>query len=521
MRLRPLALFFFGLAAVSIALAQPGPRQNFKKPKLVLGIAIDQFRFDYLNRWHKEYTGAFARFDKQAAIFTNAHHEHFPTVTAIGHSTFMSGATPSISGIVNNSWFDRTTGKTVTSVSDDSTELLGAPGKGSSPHRLLASTIGDELKMAGKSCKVIGISIKDRSAILPAGHAADGAYWFDGGTGNFVSSTWYFPELPAWVKDYNASRTGDKFLNAEWKELGSDKVLKKMAAVADAKFYNGLEATPYGNELIESFAERALEAEQLGRHPDTDVLTVSFSANDYVGHAVGPDDPMVKDISLRTDQLLEKFLSYVDSKVGLENVIVVLTADHGVAPMPEVNRRRHMPGGRFSQGELFGAIETALTAKYGEGKWIVGSAGPIPYFNRDLIRQKKLAEGEVEKTAAEAVRQMPNIFRVFTREQIITGEMIDDRFSQRVRNGFYPPRSGDLIVIPDAYWIFEAHGASHGTAFNYDTHVPVIFMGANIVPGRYDGQVAVNDIAPTLAAMLEIEIPSGAVGRVLSEMLTR
>ena len=521
MRKRLVFPFACFLACTALAWAQPGPHPELKKPKLVLAIAIDQFRFDYLNRWHSLYTGAFANFYKNAAIFTNAHHEHFPTVTAIGHSTFLSGATPSISGIVNNSWYDRTTGKTVTSVSDETTQLLGAAGKGSSPHRLLASTIGDELKMAGKKCKVIGVSIKDRSAILPAGHAADGAYWFDGGTGNFVSSTWYFPELPGWVKEFNSKRTADQYLNADWKALDSDTVFKKMPGTADAKFYGGLEAAPFGNDLIEAFAEQAIASEQLGTHQDTDVLAVSFSANDYVGHAVGPDDPMVRDISLRTDKLIEKFLDYVYSKVGKDNVLIVLTADHGVAPTPEVNRARHMPGGRFSESELFSTITTVLTAKYGEGKWIVGNAGPVPYFNRDLMKEKNLNEADVQRTAADAVRAIPHIFRVFTREQLLTGLMPEDRFSQRVRNGFYPTRSGDLVVIPEAYWIFEPRGASHGTAFNYDTHVPVIFMGPNIVPGRYDGQVAVNDIAPTLAAILEIEIPSGAVGRVLSEMFTR
>jgi hypothetical protein len=516
--------FFLAACALACALAAPaqtGPRRELIKPKLVLGIVIDQFRFDYLNRFRKSYTGAFARFYKNGAVFTNAHHEHFPTVTAIGHSTFMSGATPSISGIVNNAWYDRATGKNVTSVSDDGTQLLGAPGKGSSPNRLLASTIGDELKISGKNCKVIGVSIKDRSAILPAGHTADGAYWFDGGTGNFVSSTFYFADLPAWVKDFNSKRVPDQYLNAEWKAIDSDRVFKKMPPAAGAPFYNGLEATPYGNDLIETFAERAIEAEQMGRHPDTDLLTVSFSANDYVGHAVGPDDPMVRDMALRTDRLIEKLLVYLDSKVGLDNVLVVLTADHGVAPLPEVNRARKMPGGRVSQPELFHVIESALAAKYGEGKWIVGNAGPVPYFNRDLMKQKNLNETDVENTAADAVRALPNIFRVFTREEIINGAMMQDRFSQRVRNGFYPGRAGDLIVIPDAYWIFEPRGASHGTAFNYDTHVPVIFMGPNIMAGRYDSQVAVNDIAPTIATILEIEFPSGSVGRVLSEMFVK
>ncbi len=506
------------LALAACSLAQTARHGELRKPKLVLGIVIDQFRFEYLNRFHKDYTGGLARLLEHGAVFTNAHHEHFPTVTAIGHSTFLSGATPSISGIVNNSWYDRETGKNVTSVSDEATQLLGATGRGSSPRRLLASTIGDELKIAGKNCKVIGISIKDRSAILPAGHVADGAYWFDGGTGNFVSSTFYFPELPQWVKDFNAQRPADKFLSQEWKALDSSKVFSKMAASAGPRFYSALEATPFGNELIEQMAERAIDAEQLGTHPDTDVLTVSFSANDYVGHALGPDSPEVRDISLQTDRLLLKLLDYVDSKVGAGNTLVVLTADHGVAPVPEVNQKRNMPGGRLNQSDLFRTISTALAAKYGDGQWIVGASGPIPYLNYNLIRDKKLIPGEVERTAADAIRAQPHIFRVFTREQIMYGAAAQDRFSTRVRNGFYPSRSGDIVVVPDAYWIYEAHGTSHGTPFNYDTHVPVMFMGPNIAPGRYDEQIAVNDIAPTIATILEIEFPSGSVGRVLREM---
>ncbi|HZT38595.1 MAG TPA: alkaline phosphatase family protein [Bryobacteraceae bacterium] len=519
--MRRILLFILCLfSAIGALNAQPGPRREFERPKLVLGIVIDQFRFDYLNRFRNEYTGAFAKFFERGAVFTNAHEEHFPTVTAIGHSTFLTGATPSISGIVNNQWYDRTTGKTVTSVSDEGVKLLGAPGPGSSPRRLLASTVGDEMKMAGKNCKVIGISIKDRSAILPAGHMADGAYWFDPAAGVWVSSSFYFPDLPGWVKDYNARRPADQYANAEWKALDSQTIFARMPA-AGPELYSKLEATPFGNELIEQFAERAVDAEQIGKHPDTDLLTVSFSSNDYVGHALGPDAPEVRDITLRTDRLLDKFLQFLDSRVGLQNVLIVLTADHGVAPIPEVNQKRRMPGGRLKQSAMVEAINSALTAKYGEGKWIVAVAERVPYLNFDLIKQKNLQPADVERTAADAVRAMPDIFRVYTREQLMYGLVPQDRVSERVLRGYYPPRAGDIIIIPDAYWIYEARGASHGTPFNYDTHVPVIFMGANIRPGRYDAQVAVNDIAPTLAAMLEIEIPSGSVGRVLSEMFAK
>ena len=374
--------------------AAPAPAP--KKPKLLLAVVFDQFRYDYLTRFAGSYTSGFARMLGNGASFTDAHFIHYPTVTAVGHSTFLSGATPSLSGIIGNEWFDRESGKSVTSVSDPATQLLGAAeGRtGSSPRRLLVSTVGDELKMSGKGTKVIGISIKDRAAILPSGHMSDGAYWFDGTSGGWVSSTYYFSELPAWVQELNKGRPADKYLGAEWRPVdgkADSTPFKKMSATPDAAFYSSVDATPYGNELIESLAERAIAAEKLGQHPGTDLLAVSFSSNDYVGHAVGPDAPQVRDMCLRSDRLLGKLLAFIDSQLGAGNFLLVLTADHGVAPVPEVNQARKMPGGRLTPRPLADAIERALTSKYGAGKWLVNS-GEMPYLNRELIREKKLNE---------------------------------------------------------------------------------------------------------------------------------
>jgi predicted AlkP superfamily pyrophosphatase or phosphodiesterase len=338
--MKRLPVVFLALTFLS---AQPAPP---KTPKLVLAVVIDQFRYDYLLRFRADYNAGFARILEHGAVFTDAHHQHLPTVTAVGHAAFLSGAPPSISGIVANEWFDRETGKQITSVSDSEVQLLGGtPGKtGASPRRLAVSTIGDELKMAGKAVKVIGISIKDRSAILPAGHMADAAYWFDDATGNWVSSTYYFKDLPQWVKDLNKSRPADKYLGAHARRPG-------------ASFYKSLEALPAGNELIEAMAERAIDAEQLGKHPGIDVLAVSFSANDYVGHAKGPDSPEVREISIATDRLLGKLLDYVDSQIGAGNMLFVMTADHGVTPIPEVNLARKMPGGRIWEKDILGAVQ--------------------------------------------------------------------------------------------------------------------------------------------------------------------
>ncbi|MGA2742499.1 MAG: alkaline phosphatase family protein, partial [Bryobacteraceae bacterium] len=472
-------------------------------PKLVLAIVVDQFRYDYLTRFRGDYHAGFERLLTKGAVFTNARYVHYPTVTAVGHSTFLSGATPAMSGIIGNEWYDRETGKVVTSVSDDAVKLLGANGDGASPHRLLVSTVGDELKMARSGGKVIGISLKDRSAILPAGHMADGAYWFDPRAGSFVSSTFYFAELPAWVAEYNAARPADKYHGAHW----LDHTLP-----ADPSVYAALEGSPFGNELVETFAERAVQAEKLGQRNVTDVLAVSFSANDYVGHAEGPDSPEVKEMSIQTDRVFGKLFSFLDAAVGMGNVLVIMTADHGVAPIPEVNAARKMPGGRMPPGVVRKAVEAALIEKYGAGQWMLNPSDTAFYFNWQAIAQKKLDEAEVERTAAEAARRIAHVFRVYTREMLLH-DAVDIEVGRRVMNGFYAPRGPDMYVLLEPYWLYGTKGTTHSTTFSYDAHVPVIFMGPGIKAGHFDQEIAVNDVAPTLATYLDIETPSGSVGR--------
>jgi hypothetical protein len=433
----------------------------------------------------------------------------------------LSGATPSVSGIVGNEWYDRETGKQVTSVSDDATKLLGAGlegRRGSSPRKLLVSTIGDELKMANGQSKVVGISSKDRSAILPAGRMADGAFWFDTSSGNFVSSTYYFQnDLPSWAAQFNTSRTVDQWSGKEWS--GPDgKSYVKLGAKGEKVYYDSLDRTPYSNDLLVMFAQAAIEGEQLGADEFTDVLAISFSANDRVGHSVGPDSPHVRDISIQSDRTLGRFFDYLDKRIGAGNYVVILTADHGVAPLPEVMAQRKMPGGRMPEGATLNAIQNALTTRFGEGAWISGKSGPAPYLNHNLIREKKLNIEEVENVAAAAVRAVPHIYRVYTRTQLRNGNVLDDIIDRRVRAGFHAERASDLFIVSEPYWLFEARGTSHGTPYNYDSHVPVIFMGAGVKGGRYHSRAAVNDIAPTLATLLDIETPSGSSGRVLHEI---
>ncbi len=396
------------LLCLPLAAQNPAPKPL--PPKLVIGIVIDQFRYDYLTKYRSEYTGGFKRIFDHGAVFSNAHFEHIPTVTAIGHSTFLSGATPAMSGIIGNDWWDRPSKKRVTSVSDENFKLLGSTGEGSSPNRLLQSTVGDEMKMSGKGGKVIGVSIKDRASILPSGHMADGAYWVDAKTGQFISSTYYFPELPKWVVEFNATHPADKYSGKEW--LG-----KALPTNADPRYYGALESTPWGNEMILQFAEKAILAEKLGMGPKVDLLTVSFSANDYVGHALGPDSDEAHDMALRVDKLVGELIRAGEAQAGVGRVLVVLTADHGVSPLPELNQKRKMPGGRFDEKVEMDAVEKALTARFGaiKDKWITYSSEGALFLNQDPTPGHPIDMADLERVAADAIRPF-HIFSAFIHE---------------------------------------------------------------------------------------------------------
>ena len=523
MTLRALTLV---LPLLSVLAAQPpaAPKAAVKAPKLVLLIAVDQFRYDYLARFRDEYKGGFDRLLRNGANYVNANLEHYPTVTAIGHSTMLSGATPNLSGIVGNDWFDRESGKTVTSVSDDNTEQLGgSPTKGASPRRLLVSTLGDEMKRArrGVQPKVFGLSLKDRSAILPVGHMADAAYWYDTKTGDMVTSTYYLKALPAWVQGFNQRRLIDKYGGAPWVMSKADPASAAKMPESGPLLAAAIYSSPFGNELLEQFAEETIRQEKLGQRGATDLLTVSFSSNDAIGHDKGPDSPEVHDVSVRTDAVLAKFFQYLDQTIGMQNILVVLTADHGVVSIPEVLNEDKMPGGRLANNLIFGPMEGALDTRFGKGKWIMSTAGSSPYFNWPLIREKKLDANEVERVAADSIREVPHVARIFTRHQMLYGEVTVDRISNRLLRSFNPRRSGDLEILLDPGWIRGGgKGTTHGTPYSYDTHIPLIFMGPGIKPGRYVRSVALNDLAASLATLLNVETPNGCVGQPLTEMMT-
>lgn len=505
-------------AAPVPALAAPS-----ESPRLVLLVAVDQMRYDYLPRFADAFTGGFRRLNRAGAVFTNAHLDHYPSVTAVGHAAMLTGARPSVSGIIGNDWYDRALKRSVTSVEDPGTRLLGAgDAAGSSPHRLRVSTVGDELKMAHPGSRVISLSHKDRSAILMGGRMADLALWWDTKTGAFVSSTWYAPALPQWAADFNAGRPADAWLGREWRAAGEGgAVLGRMPDAPGPAYYGSVYGSPFGNELLVSLAERALEGERLGSRDATDVLALSFSCNDSVGHDKGPHSAEIRDITVRTDLALERLLAAVDRRVGLARTVVILTADHGVAPVPEQMKAWKMPGGRFLRADLETAVAGGLEKAFGPGAWIEGRAGSSLYLNRALVAERGLDPAAVEGRAASAAETTAPVWRAYTRSQILEGRVPPDPWSRRVLLSFHRERSGDVEVLLEPYWMSSASGTTHGTAWSYDTHIPLMLMGPGIRAGRYDRAVVLNDLAPTLATLLGIETPSGASGQPLAEVLER
>jgi predicted AlkP superfamily pyrophosphatase or phosphodiesterase len=549
------------------ARAAAASRRHAQRPRLVLLVAVDQFRYDYLERFGDLFAeNGIGRLLREGASWAECNYDHVPTETAPGHATMLTGAWPAETGIVGNVWFDRAAGKTVENVRDDSVQTLGgaAADAPSSPRNLLASTLGDELKLAtGGRARVVGVSLKNRAAILPAGRTADAAYWYSSQTGEFVSSTFYFKSLPGWVARFNAEKRAAKFCGGEWTRLrpaaeydrraGSDraaweqgdgktpfappsagKTLYEFPHVVPGKpeaptaaCYDAITYTPFANDLLVSFAAAALSNERLGEDAETDVLTVSFSANDIVGHRFGPYSHESMDVTLRVDRQIGELLKAVDARVGLVNTVVVFTADHGVAPSPEHAVEMHLPGGRVKVLDVMTAVRAAVRTRFGKSgdkdttaDYVQTFSNGQIYFNRSALGRDGVRDEEIERVAGEAALSVPGVARYFTRTQLAAGAVsAGDALARRVLHGFNPRRGGDVVVVPEAYKYLSDYFAvaTHGAPYSYDTHVPLVIMGGGLKRGRYLNASTPADIAPTLARILNVQAPSNATGRVLSE----
>ncbi len=552
-RLRPVALAIVCLLLAAAAVAAP------MKPRLVVLISIDQFRADYLERFADLYlpaagpqgVGGFRWLMERGAYETDAHHDHYPLFTGPGHSIHLTGAPPYKTGIVGNEWFDREMNAVRYCVQDPKSPLVGADDpdgkRGISPVTLRTSTVGDELKMAtGGQAKVWGLALKDRAAVLMAGHLPDGVLWFDPKTAAWISSRFYFKsgQLPGWVAAWNAAHKVDTYLGKTWKLSVPPQALARLWTPHNefanppsgfgkdfphpVKDYGAFTTTPYANEYVLETAEELIRREKLGQDAVPDILAINLSSNDYIGHAFGPDSPEVLDASVQTDRQLSGFFQFLSKTVpgGLQNVTVVVTADHGVAPMvEEMAEAGFATAVAYQDKTLSAAVKGALETALGPGDWLTAISEFNVYLNLEALRAKGIESARAEQIAAEALRRQPGIYAAFTRSQILDGRMPDTDIGHRVVLGFHPKVSGDVVIVLDPYTVPNYSGGSvskgttHGTTYAYDTSVPLLLAGPGIKPGRYTQRVSTLDIAPTLSVLLGVLQPSGCDGHALSPAL--
>jgi len=526
-------LFLFGQSKSILPIKYPN------KPKLVLGIVIDQMRFDYLNRYYSKFgNGGFKRILKEGFNEKNMLYPYVPTATGPGHSSIFSGSVPAISGIIENEWYSRKDKKIIYCVSDTTVQSIGTGNKSGqmSPRNLLVSTITDQLKLSNNfKSKVIGISQKDRASILPAGHLANGAYWLDSETGNFISSNYYMKELPSWVQSFNQKKLAESYLSKDWNTLlpidtylesdpdnepwesllpgESNPVFPHILSKIPRKDFELIRSTPFGNDLTKDFALSALENEKLGKSEYTDFLTLSFSSTDYVGHAYGPNSIEIEDTYLRLDKDLEEILNYLDRNLGKENVLVFLTADHGVAAAPGFNLAHNIPAGLISGSNFVKGIQDYFQKNFGNAGLLEKFSNEQVYLNYSLVESLKLNEETLFNGLRTYLMEKEGVANLVDLNHIGNSNMIGDQL-ERIKNGFYAKRSGDFQLILEPNWMFgRSQGTNHGTSYHYDIHVPMLWYGWKIKAGSSIEKVKITDISSTLAFILGIEEPNGSIGK--------
>jgi len=528
-------------------------------PRLVLQITVDQLRGDLPGRYADRLTdGGFRYLMEKGTWYIDAHYRHANTETAVGHATLATGADPSRHGIVANDWIDQKTGAFVYNTEDERHHIIGKTPKaheGVSPRNLAASTFGDELVVHnGGRSRVFSVSVKDRGAILPGGHAGK-AFWFSKSNGNFVTSTYYYDDYPAWVKQWNAAKPADAFKEKSW-ELLTDRStyvhgqmddrpyeadLKPLGRIfphplgGDTKyFYLLLTLTPVGDMLTLDFAKALVENEKLGQNDKgvPDYLQISFSSTDYIGHLFGPSSLETEDNILRLDRTLAELFQFVDEKVGLDKTLIVLSADHGAPEAPEYMATLGLSTGRFAFDwfKIEGPLTEALQKKFGRDDLIAGHSHPYLYLNLEAISSAGLDLGDVERFVADELIKIPGIAYAMTRGDLLSGRITESPVQNQIRRSFHPTRSGNIHMVPEQYWFLHSTeeaekmgigsiAAIHGSPWAYDTYVPIFFAGSGIPAQIVGRRVAPTDIAATLAAYLGIKPPSGSVGSVLTEVL--
>ena len=516
------------------------------RPKLVVGIVVDQMRWDYLYRYYERYAanGGFKRMLNQGFTCENTMIPYTPSVTACGHSTIYSGSVPAISGITGNFWWDREQMRSVYCTEDRSVNTVGsgsALGK-MSPKNMLVTSICDELRLATNfKSKVIGIAIKDRGGILPAGHSANAAYWYDNTVGSWITSTYYMNELPKWVTDFNNQKLVDKYYEQGWnllypastyiqstadeksyetKTLGTNKFPYDSLKKYIGNDYNKISTTPMGNSFTAEFAKAAVVSEQLGKDNITDFLAISFSSPDYIGHSYGPNSIEEEDNFLRLDKEIGSLFDFLDAKVGKGQYTVFLSADHGVAHTPEFMQENELPAGRVFMNTITTNINKALAEKYKINKTIVSNDNYQLHLNHFSLDSAKVDKEEVIGWIVKSLSTETGIARAFAIEDL-NEVPLPATIRNMLNNGYYPRRNGEIQIIlqPNFIDAFANTGTTHGLWNPYDTHIPLLWYGWGIKQGKTNRETYMTDVAPTLAAMLHIQMPNGCVGQVISEVI--
>ena len=494
------------------------------RPKLVVIVVIDQFRGDYLERYRDQWgEGGFRLLLDHGADFTDCNYDYANTRTAPGHATLLTGAYTNGHGIIANDWWDPQKKAMVEAADDDQTKLVGIAGgaPGASPHNLLADTLGDELKLAthGKA-RVFGIALKDRASVLPAGFAANGAYWIDRASGTWITSTYYRSELPKWAQDFNDNKRAEKYLNQDWKDSNGN-VLRstRPAAGKSVNFYDLVGSTPLGNDYEFEFARELITYEKLGSGPATDLLIISLSANDILGHKVGPDSAEMQAMALAMDRQLAGFFEFLGHQIGLANVWIALSADHGIAPLPKFAAGLHLPAANISGDIIRAQINSALSARFSHSaEYVEDLEYPMTWLNSDAFATVKVNEQEAEHLVGEALKTA-GLRAYYTRSQLERGDAPNTELGLKYLHSYSPLGGWYVLGVPPPFTIGFIGGTDHATPYTYDTHVPLAFYGLPFQPGTYRTHVEPVDLAPTLASLLGVNAPSHSVGRVLTEAL--
>lgn len=519
-----------------------------KKPKIVVGIVIDQMRYDYLSRyWNKFGNNGFKKLIAGGFNCKNTQYNYVPTFTGPGHASIYSGTTPENHGIIANDWYDKQLKKYVYCAEDNSVKTIGSDSQDGlmSPSRMLGTTITDELKLATNlKGKVIGISQKDRGAILPAGHKPDAAYWFDGGDyGKWITSSYYMNQLPEWVNEINKKNSANTYLNSAWNTLLP--ITEYTEGIADNNPYEGLfktektptfphnlpvlrdsndnfsliKATPFGNNITTEMAVAAIKGEGLGTDNITDFLAVSYSSTDYVGHQFGPTSIEVEDTYLRLDQSLAELLSFLESKFKKEEMLLFITADHAVVDVPQYLIDNHIPGGYFDVKQLSTNLKSYCSIKLGVSDIIENVSNGQVFLNHENMEKLHLNTQQIEQDIANYILTFEGVNQTYTANTMKT-TVFAENIPANIQRGFNQKRSGDILFVLASGWINAGYktGCTHGSPYQYDTHVPLIWYGFNIPKGETSSKVIIPDIAATIAAILNINAPSACSGQPIKEI---